>query len=289
MFAVAMGALVTASRSWRGTWRPRSPRACWCWPTAGSPRTRCFPRSPPPARTCAGGPRTTRRCRCWSASPTGLTALSWSPARDRHARRHRAGRPGHRIRPRRPGTARRRRRYRLITTISDPDEAPAAELAALYAERWEFGTALDEIKTHQRGPRAVLRSKSPGGVRQEAYGYLCTHYAIRALMAARRQRPRHRPGPDLLHPRLKRRPPLHPRRPWRQLRHPGHRTARHHQRDLPPAAAPAAAARGAPRGQAQDEQLRRQTNRPPVLATASPAPSQRHPRPRLTLNYEHWG
>ena len=47
----------------------------------------------------------------------------------------------------------------------------------------ESGTALDEMKTHQRGPRAVLRSKSPGGVRQEAYGYLCTHYAIRTLMA----------------------------------------------------------------------------------------------------------
>ena len=39
------------------------------------------------------------------------------------------------------------------------------------------------MKTHQRGPRVVLRSKSPGGVRQEAYGHLCTHYAIRALMA----------------------------------------------------------------------------------------------------------
>ncbi|MEU1276681.1 transposase [Streptomyces sp. NPDC005799] len=28
--------------------------------------------------------------------------------------------------------------YRLITTILDPDEAPAAELAELYAQRWEF-------------------------------------------------------------------------------------------------------------------------------------------------------
>jgi Insertion element 4 transposase N-terminal/Transposase DDE domain len=82
--------------------------------------------------------------------------------------------------PGRPGTA---ERYRLVTTVLDPDEAPAAELAALYGERWEFETTLDEMKTHQRGPRVVLRSKSPGGVRQEAYGYLCTHYAIRALMA----------------------------------------------------------------------------------------------------------
>lgn len=72
--------------------------------------------------------------------------------------------------------------YRLITSLLDPDSYPAAELAALYAERWEFESLLDELKTHQRGPRVVLRSKTPDGVRQEAYGYLCTHYAIRALM-----------------------------------------------------------------------------------------------------------
>jgi hypothetical protein len=73
-------------------------------------------------------------------------------------------------------------RYRLLTTVLDPVAAPANELAALYPERWEFETTLDELKTHQRGPRVVLRSKSPGGVRQEVYGHLCTHYAIRALM-----------------------------------------------------------------------------------------------------------
>lgn len=73
--------------------------------------------------------------------------------------------------------------YRLITTVLDPDTAPAADLAGLYSQRWEFETILDELKTHQRGPRVVLRSKSPDGVRQEAYGMVCTHYAIRALMA----------------------------------------------------------------------------------------------------------
>lgn len=73
--------------------------------------------------------------------------------------------------------------YRLITTILDPGAAPAADLAQLYSQRWEFETILDELKTHQRGPRVVLRSKSPDGVRQEAYGFFCTHYAIRALMA----------------------------------------------------------------------------------------------------------
>jgi len=72
--------------------------------------------------------------------------------------------------------------YRLITTILDPQQAPAVELAALYAQRWEFETALDEVKTHQRGPGLVLRSRHPEGVQQEIYGFLLVHYAIRELM-----------------------------------------------------------------------------------------------------------
>lgn len=72
--------------------------------------------------------------------------------------------------------------YRLVTTILDPADAPAIELAAAYAQRWEIETAFDELKTHQRGPRAVLRSKSPDLVIQEIWGHLCTHYAIRSLM-----------------------------------------------------------------------------------------------------------
>jgi hypothetical protein len=83
-----------------------------------------------------------------------------------------------------PGRPQAEDRYRLLTTITDPGAAPAAELAALYPQRWEFETALDELKTHQRGPRAMLRSKMPDGVRQEIYGYLCVHYAIRWLMHA---------------------------------------------------------------------------------------------------------
>ncbi len=74
--------------------------------------------------------------------------------------------------------------YRLLSTILDPDAAPGSELAALYPQRWEFETVLDELKTHQRGPRVVLRSKQPDGVTQEVYGYLCVHYAIRWLIHA---------------------------------------------------------------------------------------------------------
>lgn len=72
--------------------------------------------------------------------------------------------------------------YRLITTILDPSAAPAKELAALYHERWEIETALDELKTHLRGAQIVLRSKTPELVRQEFYGLLLAHYAIRGLM-----------------------------------------------------------------------------------------------------------
>ena len=57
--------------------------------------------------------------------------------------------------------------YRLLTTILDHDVAPAHELAALYHERWEIETALDELKTHLRGARIVLRSKTPD-FRQES-------------------------------------------------------------------------------------------------------------------------
>ena len=72
--------------------------------------------------------------------------------------------------------------YRLITTILDPKQAPAKELAALYHERWGIETALDELKTHLRGAQIVLRSKTPELVEQEFYGLLMAHFAIRGLM-----------------------------------------------------------------------------------------------------------
>jgi len=72
--------------------------------------------------------------------------------------------------------------YRLVTSILDPSQARATELAALYHERWEIETALDELKTHLRGARIVLRSKTPDLVRQEFYGLLMAHFAIRGLM-----------------------------------------------------------------------------------------------------------
>ncbi len=72
--------------------------------------------------------------------------------------------------------------YRLITTMLDPAEISATEMAVGYSQRWEIENVFDELKTHQRGPRLVLRSKSPDLVQQEIWGHLCCHYAIRAVM-----------------------------------------------------------------------------------------------------------
>jgi hypothetical protein len=72
--------------------------------------------------------------------------------------------------------------YRLVTTVLDPEAAPAQELAALYHERWEIEGAFDELKTHLRGAQMVLRSKTPDLVRQEFYGLLLAHFALRGLM-----------------------------------------------------------------------------------------------------------
>ena len=74
--------------------------------------------------------------------------------------------------------------FRLFTTLLDPDEVTATEVATAYGQRWEIESVFDELKTHQRGSKVVLRSKSPALVEQEIWGHLCCHYAIRTLMLA---------------------------------------------------------------------------------------------------------
>lgn len=81
-----------------------------------------------------------------------------------------------------PGLDDRKPRYRLLTTLLDPQQAPAMELAALYHQRWEIEAVFDELKTHLRQSRRVLRSKTPELVRQEFYGWVLAHYAVRWLL-----------------------------------------------------------------------------------------------------------
>jgi hypothetical protein len=72
--------------------------------------------------------------------------------------------------------------YRVLTTLLDPCQAPAHELACAYHERWEIKLVVDEVDTHQRLAGRTLRSLKPVGVIQELYGLLLAHYAVRVLM-----------------------------------------------------------------------------------------------------------
>ena len=74
--------------------------------------------------------------------------------------------------------------FTLITTLLDPDTAPARELAELYKARWEIETALGSLKTQLKGSGVVLRSKTPDGVIQEIWALLCACQAVRDLTAA---------------------------------------------------------------------------------------------------------
>ena len=73
-------------------------------------------------------------------------------------------------------------RYRIITNFMDEKEVPALDIAKLYHERWEIETIFDEFKAHLIGKRTVLRSKTPELIKQEFYGLLLAHYAIREIM-----------------------------------------------------------------------------------------------------------
>jgi hypothetical protein len=70
----------------------------------------------------------------------------------------------------------------LLSTITDPAEGHADELADVYHQRWEEETSNDQLKTHLRGPGKVLRSRLPDLVHQEIWAWLIVHHAIAALI-----------------------------------------------------------------------------------------------------------
>jgi hypothetical protein len=72
---------------------------------------------------------------------------------------------------------------RVLTTLLDPDAFPAAEIAALYAARWQVETAFLHLKTTVRGAGRALRGRSAALARQEAWALLLVHNMIAALAA----------------------------------------------------------------------------------------------------------
>ena len=191
MFDAAVGAYTTVGEhARRGRWSTGWSRGWCCSPTGGSAASRCGARPRRPARTCCGEsePTTMAQPGHVETSPTGRGWPSCArPAPpDRHAE---------------PMTVRVDRlhasttaattppAYRLFTTILDPAEAAARRPRRRLRPALGDRAAFDELKTHQRGPRTVLRSKSPDLVLQEIWGHLCCHYAIRTP-DVRSRRPR---------------------------------------------------------------------------------------------------
>jgi hypothetical protein len=79
----------------------------------------------------------------------------------------------------------RRRGFReqtLLTSMLDPGKYPAAEIAALYHERWELELGFDEVKTEMLEREESIRSKSPAGVAQELWGLALAYNLVRLEM-----------------------------------------------------------------------------------------------------------
>ena len=73
--------------------------------------------------------------------------------------------------------------FRLVTTLLDHEQAPAAQIAASYHQRWEIENSYGELKTRLRGASFILRSRSPELVCQELYAFLTIYQALCALKA----------------------------------------------------------------------------------------------------------
>ena len=183
VFAAQVGAYTQSEATLIGSLLDQLNPGCCCWPTEGSSPMPCGARRSVPARTCCGESAPTPPAPNRPTCATSRTAPGWptcaGPRPRRPAARSRCWSGSSTTpstRPQNPTS------YRLFTTMLDPAEASAVDLAGAYTQRWEIEMAFDELKTHQRGPRTVLRSKSPDLVLQEIWGHLCCHYAIRCLM-----------------------------------------------------------------------------------------------------------
>jgi hypothetical protein len=124
-----------------------------------------------------------------------LTILRTPAENARHARARAAGKTlpgtpaGHLVRvieyavTTTTAAAARSEPYRLITTLLDPAEAPAAQLAAAYHQRWEIENSYRDLKTRLRGAAFTLRSRSPELTCQELWAFLTVCQALSALRA----------------------------------------------------------------------------------------------------------
>ncbi len=67
----------------------------------------------------------------------------------------------------------------LLTSLTDPKRFPAAEIVALYHERWEIELGYNEVKRVMLAREESTRSKSPRGVAQELWGLAIAYNLVR--------------------------------------------------------------------------------------------------------------
>ncbi len=70
----------------------------------------------------------------------------------------------------------------LLTSLTDSDRYPAAEVVALYHERWEMELGYDEVKTEMLERQEAIRSRTPTGVSQELWGIALAYNLVRLEM-----------------------------------------------------------------------------------------------------------
>ena len=70
----------------------------------------------------------------------------------------------------------------ILTSLLDPVAYPAAEVVAIYHERWDIELGYDEIKTHLLQREETIRSRTPAGVRQEIWGIALAYNLVRLEM-----------------------------------------------------------------------------------------------------------
>jgi hypothetical protein len=72
----------------------------------------------------------------------------------------------------------------LVTNLLDPQDAPAGELAALYARRWKIEVLYKAIKVDLNGVKPVLRSGHADTVLAEVWSLLTVYQILLRLADA---------------------------------------------------------------------------------------------------------
>src|ERR1035438_8697274 len=143
----------TGKSRWRTRYCPRSKKECCVWPIATSLGLTSGKRPAPTGADLLWRVKKNLRLPCEKRLSDGSYLSTIFPS-DKDRRHGSNGIKVRVIEYTLEGVAGAEPIYRLLTSILDHDQAPAQELAALYHERWEIETALDELKTHLQIGRA---------------------------------------------------------------------------------------------------------------------------------------